>query len=310
MKKILLILLAAVMVFSLAACSGNGNNGGNGNAPGSNAPSGGNGGASSTPAEGYDAEFTVIIGYGDDWTPFPGKNGVTFANSDNSVLAVKDNGSKVEFTGLIAGDSVITATLDGAESKALVHVRAVEGKEPTAGKITYHYDAPTNFYYEFVSYSKGKSYDEANVRLEAYLGGARTTRDGGILYHYAAGVPYVNDGGWKTDYEGATEEMAIEAVEKIKAEPWPLNAYYSLVVSTTPGANLDINDYYKGNETVCGISCWVVDLGLFSGENYKFWINPANGHTLKMESGDANNQVTEVLSYDPDFKVWPDGLKP
>jgi hypothetical protein len=183
------------MVFSLAACSGNGNSGGNGNAPGSNAPSGGNGGAAATPAEGYDAEFTVIIGYGDKWTPFAGKSGVTFANSDNSVLAVKDNGTKVEFTGLIAGDSVITATSDGTESKALVHVRAVEGKEPTTGTITYHYDAPVNFYYEYVIYTKGESYDATDIRLEAYLDGAYTSSYDGYYIHYSGTSVYDSLGG-------------------------------------------------------------------------------------------------------------------
>ena len=113
MRKIVSFLLAAVMVFSLAAC-GSAN-------PGGNEPS--------APPEGWAAEYTILVGGSDEWTPFPGKSGVVFANSDDKVIDVSDDDKTIEFTGEKVGEAVITATLNGTESKALVRVRAAETGE-------------------------------------------------------------------------------------------------------------------------------------------------------------------------------------
>jgi len=67
----------------------------------------------------YDREFTIYVNGRDDWTPYAGASGVTFSNSDNGVLTISDNGTKVEFTGIQVGNSIITATHSGNEKRAL-----------------------------------------------------------------------------------------------------------------------------------------------------------------------------------------------
>jgi len=267
------------------------------------------GGTSILP-EGIDKEFLIYVNGSDEWTPFPGKSGVSFENSDSGILNTTDNSIKIEFVGKAVGESVITATHENIERKALVKVRAIEG-----GTITYRYDAPVNFYYEYVNYTKGGSYDESDIHLEAYLNGAYTHNLSGTnyLFHYVGTNAYGYDGSkWVID-EMAEPDEVQGVIEEASSNPFPLNLYYTIIDSTAAGSFININDYYKGKETVCGISCWVIDLGNYGGasERYKFWINPANGHTLKMEMGESNNRdVTEVLKYNPDLKAWPDGLKP
>jgi hypothetical protein len=121
MKKILLFLLAAVMVLSLAACGEN-----------NSTPSGDTGNTSgnepSAPPDGWATEYTILIGGSDEWTPFAGKSGVTFASSDDKVIDVSDDGTTVEFTGKKGGEAVITAIFDGPESKAIVRVRAAQAE--------------------------------------------------------------------------------------------------------------------------------------------------------------------------------------
>ena len=73
--------------------------------------------------------FNIYVFGKESWTPFAGKSGVSFSNSDNNVLSITDNGTKVEFTGKQVGNSTITATLGDETKKALVKVRAAQGDE-------------------------------------------------------------------------------------------------------------------------------------------------------------------------------------
>ena len=66
--------------------------------------------------------FAITVGQSGDWTPFRGENGVTFSNSNSSVISVSDNRAKVTFTGLKAGISTITAMLGSKIATAKVTV--------------------------------------------------------------------------------------------------------------------------------------------------------------------------------------------
>jgi len=94
--------------------------------------------------DGEDTEFLIYVFGKDSWTPFAGKTGVTFTNSNNDVLTVTDNGTKVEFTGKAVGESTITAKFENQTLKAVVKVRATETEE---GKKYITYNQPVNAYY-------------------------------------------------------------------------------------------------------------------------------------------------------------------
>jgi hypothetical protein len=156
MKRLFSCLLAAMMMVSLVACSpkdmvqdavkealgaktsSNGNGGAHTSAAANSSTSGSvsgetaannstSGSASTEATDDYDAEYTIYLEDKDEWTPFPGSTGVVFVISEEGVLQVSDDGAKIAFTGKQVGESVITATLDGQEAKALVRVRAREG---------------------------------------------------------------------------------------------------------------------------------------------------------------------------------------
>ena len=68
------------------------------------------------------AEFSIKVRQSDEWTPFRGDNGVTFSNSNSSVISVSDNGTTVTFTGIKAGNSTITAKHNNQVATAIVTV--------------------------------------------------------------------------------------------------------------------------------------------------------------------------------------------
>lgn len=132
MKNLFALLLALVMVFSLAACGGNGEkppDGGN-DTPGTSQQEPDDSTKDNPPPEGSDAEFTIYVNGSEEWTPFPGKSGVTFAVADEDLISVSDNGAKISFTGKQVGETVITATLGSTECEALVRVQEMEATIP------------------------------------------------------------------------------------------------------------------------------------------------------------------------------------
>jgi uncharacterized lipoprotein YehR (DUF1307 family) len=312
MKKLFLLLLAAVMVFSLAAC-GTANTGSN------NEPS--------APPEGWAKEFTVYIGGSDEWTPYAGKSGVTFANSDKKVLEISDNGAKVEFTGLIAGDSVITATLDETESKALVHVRAVE-----VGEDLLKWRMPKTLYVKYEGFFYDYTNDTyfADVGENYYTGGEYEmifpdTKSGEIrtwiryesesLYRYYSysidSEEYkwddeYNSSGWG-DRSGAYDGDNVVGGRET-ASYWdedtnpggrifyPLNAFAYSLLSSTGQIYQTITQYRQSgqNETILGVNCEV-----FVVDGVTYYVDPNTHYTLKLVDTEGN--VAEVLEYDANY---------
>jgi hypothetical protein len=297
MKKLISVALALVLALSLVACTG-----GNSNTP--------NSGAIPTPAEGYDAEFTVIIGYGDEWTPFPGKPGVVFANSESSVISVTDDGTTVKFTGLAVGDSVITATLDGQESKALVKVRAIEGKTPE-GKtptINYKYNPPTdNYYIKYEDNTQSDFYEDGTVArigdgytygnfAETELGHFSVSSGKCWLYYY-------------DDYESVYRWTEAEDTEDSngKVTIGPLSAmedFFMTQFRLFGKSDSQLSEFYIGNEKIAGVDCWVFDT-----IGYKYWIDPSNGCCLKYENTETGSTTT-VTEYNLNYTEWTGNLKP
>jgi hypothetical protein len=317
MKKLISFLLAAVMVISLAACSGGTGNGGN---------------STTAPSEGWAAEYTILVGGSDEWTPFSGKSGVTFANSDKKVLEISDNGAKVEFTGLVVGESVITATLDGAESKALVRVRAVE----TTGKDLLKWRLPKSLY---VKWLPGDS--STGIPIESHwIGDAYeyiyTTSEPETIIQYgsqAAAMVYSLDEsdppeyqwsdpgqGWGDDILGDKHLFGWRSVIPTRIGGMeknhggivfrPLNDFAFAVFADKNFfiEELDISKFRTGrHEPVLGIDCDIFEVPediVISGEVFiskgtTYYVDPATHYTLKTVWADGS--VDEVLEYDVNY---------
>ncbi len=118
MKRLLACLLVAGITVSLAACN----------------PKDIVQDAVRDALSGNSAEYTMRVGESDDWTPFYGASGVTFANSNNNAVSIADDGETVTFTGLAVGVSTITASYDGKENKATVNVVADFVSNPSSSE--------------------------------------------------------------------------------------------------------------------------------------------------------------------------------
>lgn len=78
--------------------------------------------------------FTIQVNGSDEWTPFPGKTGVTFEveNEPNSkeniknILSFSNDGKTIRFTGKQVGEASITATL-GDQKNVCLGVRTWHG---------------------------------------------------------------------------------------------------------------------------------------------------------------------------------------
>ncbi len=73
MKRISALLLAALLLFILAACGeGSGK---------------------------HDKTFTIIVGGEDVWTPFDGDSAITFENEKDDIIELTSEGGKAAFKG-------------------------------------------------------------------------------------------------------------------------------------------------------------------------------------------------------------------
>lgn len=302
MKKLLALTLAMfIMVFTLAAC-GDDNNG--------------EGSGSTDLPKGYDKEFTIYVDGSDEWTPFEGKSGVSFTVSDDKVISVSDDGTKIEFTGKQIGESTITAAVEGTESKALVRVRSMEN---TDKHYLSYYEPVKVYYYEYTSSDSVniRGYDNQNYLegcVDEYYqyvtssGNQYVPLDGGWILH--PDEPKWDD--WNTDYKGYEWPLA-EFANLIANRDEELdirisNASMAEISETRPEdlpKNRDVTKYYLRSETICEIQCDVYQVNA-DYVVYTFWVDPDAGLTLKyeeVENGKTRDsfEVTKLLIGDANF---------
>ena len=288
MKRFLLIAIAVVMVFSLTAC-GDGNK--------------------NKPPEGYDKEFTIYINGSDEWTPFAGKSGVSFTVSDDKVISVSDDGTKVEFTGKQIGESVITATLDGVECKAEVEVRIAEASQE---KHYVTYSEPIKAYY----YERVVVNDRETEIIGYY--------DKNMLWT-ARQYNFVNSNGdllergfngseWKIPADTKEWDDWAEGDCDYIGREWPLSEFAAYIANydeelDLQGSNYslpemyvtcpeklpnhrDATKFYVRSEKVNDTLCDVYEDFIFGlQKTFTWWVDPATGLTLKYQERDKEGTL-------------------
>ena len=317
MKRLLTLLLACILALSLAACGGGGGGGGAGNGgTGENGPA-----DSAEPSESsdYDAKFELFVNGEEEWTPFPGKSGVSFECSKEDILAVRPGPSKVEFTGKQVGTAVITATLDGQEAKAFVKVKQMVVKEteeenngqpvplnftpPTAVKATYLKSRfEENLTYNCI-YFAGKSYSINDPTLD------------GLIIHATPSVEYSCAGGkWQfftdpSDGRSFLHDWSGDKDLGEKGEKLFAGFAYELIARTKIGGAYTVDDITpyrldQPQEEVAGIKCDLYHFDpsvaadyLATTTGYTFWVDPRTHYTLKYSSDDGSDYY-EILEFD------------
>ena len=333
MKRIWMLMMACALVLSLAACGGGAESGGVGPDPGdggqtSSRPTDGLRGSSASTG-GYDAEYTIYVNGSDEWTPFPGKIGVAFANSDDGVIATSNDGAKVDFTGKQVGESIITATLDGDESTALVRVRAMEQGED--GAVPLKFIRPDRYFSE---YSVSNNYP--HVPYTVYFDGEAAALsypiygydEHGLMggeYNTQSVSAYLDVNDWdytmiwrvQDDLKSAEEGWRAGMIGPVGYTYgglpqtaggnffYPLNEFAEVIV--VHAAHKDVREFLVEGEhdTVLGIECDVYEVpgNTASPTDLKFWVDSGTHNTLRIEylGTEGETVVVEVLDYDMDY---------
>ncbi len=288
MKKILALLLAVLMVFALVACD-------RGDNPGTQ-------GGTEPPDGNYDAKYELFVNGEDEWTPFPGKSGVTFEVSKEDILSLSPTDSKVEFTGKKVGETVITATCEGKTATAFVKVKEMDVI------IDYKYTPPTdNFCIAVKSTENGNSYINQYAKIGAEEAMIDESTDWQQFCNISTGTYYtVADGKWYEDVQ-----WGFYSFEESGGHGSPIcdfNDFVKLLGQMGFG-NEKLTEFYAGQETLLDVDCWVFDSNGWNNIYAKFWVDPSNGCTLK-KAGTTTDTVIEVTRYDLSYTEWDSSFLP
>lgn len=119
LRKTFAFLLAAALIFSLTACGGGGDSGGNGDAGTSE-----------------EIDFNITVGDTGTWEAFPGETGVVYAGRSGRALSDKESvlgsitasadGTTLTYTATKKGNAPVTATLNGVTITAWFRVADAE----------------------------------------------------------------------------------------------------------------------------------------------------------------------------------------
>ena len=304
MKKLFALLLALVLVLSLAACGG-GNGGkppdGGSDSPGTSQQEQDESAEDDPAPEGVDAEYEIFVNGVEEWRPFPGKSGVTFSVSDTYVIACRETSSTISFTGKQVGRSTITATLDGVEKIATVKVKRMVEKEE---RYYITYKEPISHY----SYEMDGGPDN---------GGSKVTFDGETHWDYSYNDDFLI-GNWETmdGASGFTENGEYswgpeyttnsEDLFELNSYYWPCSDFAEIITgrplyylhANEPERlpdNLDVTEYYVKSEQICGVDCNLFKLTtVMYGYDMLYWVDPETGWTLQHGRQDQKTNELEI----------------
>jgi hypothetical protein len=171
-----------------------------------------------------------------------------------------------------------------------------------AQAVKYEFKPPqNNFYYKWKTSSGTYYAGYINGGLWRDDGSGQTfsTSDGKTYYYY--------EGKWRLDGEADSGDVRAWLTQHL-TEPDFLGSYYEYFwerYNAAAGGTLRASLYHKGKERFLGINCDIFVDNLLT----RYWIDPANGCTLKRVSADGK-EVEEILEYNLNFTRWPAGLPP
>jgi hypothetical protein len=183
---------------------------------------------------------------------------------------------------------------------ALIAIGLVIAPQVQAAEVKYEFKPPqNNFYYKWKSGDK--------TQYAGYINGGLWSDDGNRQkFSTPDGKNYYYSGGkWKLD-EIADSGDVKAWIAQYLAEPEFLGAYYVYFWKRHNAAadgKLQASQYYKGKEQFLGINCDI----FVDKRGAQYWIDPANGGTLKRVSADGK-KVEEMVEYNLNFTRFPAGL--
>lgn len=250
----------------------------------------------------YAQEFCLQPGETASWRPFTECKELRFSTTGSNVArAMPKPDGRVTITALGCGTAYITARCGEESEKVKVIVAEIKPEDtmkfsferPVAKPFTgtYKFNPPTDHF--FVSYSDpmGKS-TETRVKI----GDEESYHDGkGVDCYWnvktGENFHYDLDKGWQPDVKFDFEPLSHDF--------FPLNAFAIEVPADS------IANCFIGEENYLGVNCWVFFTQKTDGSIVKFWVDPANGCTLKRQVN--NDEPCIVKMYTLNYTKWEFG---
>jgi hypothetical protein len=265
-----------------------------------------------------ETEFKMAIGDTVVWEPFEKCDAIGYNIKGPKLISFKPLhfGEKIQVIAKKAGNSSIVATCQDNDTEAVANfivydpdeapIVAEKPVKPATKTFTdtYKFAPPTDYYFITIN-DMGSKFNETYMKHgddEAYNDGQGIDR----FWNVKTGKNWY----YRSDAQGWTDDVDWE-FEPL-GESFPiLNAFATEVEKS------DLSNYYVGTEklTVGGsdkpfdIDCWHFFVDFPDGNVIQYWVDPANGCTLKRQINADPAKVVTVydlkytrLYFGPSFK--------
>jgi len=271
-----------------------------------------------TAQEANETEFKMALGDTIVWMPFENCNAIGYNIKGPKVISYKPLhfGEKIQVVAKTLGKGSVIATCQDDDTEAVanfivfdpneVPVIAEKPVKPATQPFTgtYTFTPPADNYFITVN-DLGSKFNETYMKHgndEAYNDGQGVDR----FWNIKTGKNWY----YRPDAQGWTDDVDWE-FEPLGESFAPLNSFANEV-------NKDnLSDYYVGTETITvgnsqkpsDIDCWHFFVDFEDGTVIQYWVDPANGCTLKRQINSDPAKVVTVydlkytrLYFGPSFK--------
>ena len=255
-------------------------------------------------------EFKMSLGDTIVWRPFDSCNMISYNIQGPKVISFKPLhlGEKIQVIAMKVGTGSIIATCTNQDLESVANfivydpndVPVVVEKpvkpETMSFTGTYTFNPPTDHFFVTIR-DTGSCFNETYMKLgdqEAYNDGQGIDR----FWNLKTGKNWY----YRPDAQGWTDDVDWE-FEPFGKSFAPLNAFANEVNKD------DLSQYYVGMEKVLDIDCWHFFVDFEDGTVIQYWVDPANGCTLKRQINADPAKVVTVydlnytkLYFGPSFK--------
>ena len=266
--------------------------------------------ALATAQEAVDTTFSMKIGDTLVWQPFSNCKMHDYKGKGQKITNFKPIhfGEKIEIVAIKAGKGSIIATCQDNNSQSVANIivgepneTAVATEKPVKPSTipfdgTYSFSLPKDHFFITI-HDEGSNFNETYMKLgddEAYNDGQGIDR----FWNVKTGKNWTyrpDAQGWTTEVDGEFEAFGNRLGQ--------LNAFDDEVNKE------NLSDYYVGTEKVLDIDCWHFFVDEEDGSLIQYWVDPANGCTLKRQINAEPAKTVTVydlnytkLYFGPSFK--------
>ena len=256
-----------------------------------------------------ETEFKMSLGDTLLWKPFTDCSAVGYSVHGPQVINFKPVEDQIEIIAKKVGKGSIVATCQNNNQEAVANITVIDpNAAPTviekpvkpatqAFTGTYKFNPPTDNYFVTIN-NMGSNIRETYMKHgddEAFNDGLGMDR----FWNIKTGKNWY----YCPESQGWTDDVDWE-FEPIGESFDPLNSF---AIEVEDKSNL--SDYYVGMEKVLNVNCWHFFVDFPDGMVIQYWVDPANGCTLKRQMNANPAKVVTVydlkytrLYFGPSFK--------